>query len=67
MVVVGISLQHQGQRQNIEVPQALPVSLAPAASSFLHLGFGTVGLILCLQAGVDYWKISETTASQTFS
>lgn len=67
MVVVDISLQHQEQKQNIEVPQALPVCLAPAASSFLLLDFGIIGLILCLQAEVDYWKISETTASQTFN
>lgn len=67
MVVVDISLQHLEQKQNIEVLQALPVYLAPAASSFLLLGFGIIGLILCLLAEVDYWKISETTASQTFN
>lgn len=67
MVVVDISLQHLEQKQNIEVLQALPVYLAPAASSFLLLGFGIIGLILCLLAAVDYWKISETTASRTFN
>lgn len=67
MVVVDISLQHLEQKQNTGVLQALPVCLAPAASSFLLLGFGIIGLILCLPAEVDYWKISETTASQTFN
>lgn len=67
MVVVDISLQHLEQKQSIEVLQALPVCSAPAASSFLLLGFGIIGLILCLLAEVDYWKISETTASQTFN
>lgn len=67
MVVVDISLQHLEQKQNIEVLQALLVCLAPAASSFLPLGFGIIGLILCLPAEADYWKISEITASQTFN
>lgn len=67
MVVVAISLQHLEQKQNTEVLQALPVSSAPAASSSLLLGFDITGLTLCLRAAVDYLKISETTASQTFS
>lgn len=67
MVVVAISLQHREQKRSTEVLQALPVCLAPAASSFLLPGFGTIGPILCLPAAVGYWKISETTASQTFS
>lgn len=67
MVVVDISLQHLEQKQNIEVLQALLVCSAPAASSFLLLGFGIIGLILCLPAEADYWKISEITASQTFN
>lgn len=67
MVVVAISLQHLERKQNIGVLQALPVCLAPAASSFLLPGFGITGLILCLLAEVDYWRISETTASQTFN
>lgn len=67
MVVVGIFLQRLEQKQNTEVLQALPASLAPAASSFLLLGFGIIGLTLCLLAEVDYWKISETTVSQTFN
>lgn len=65
MVVVAISLQPPEQKQSIEVLLALPVCSAPAASSFLLRGFGITGLILCLQAAVDYWKISEITASQT--
>lgn len=67
MVVVDISLQHLEQKQNTEVLQALPVCSAPAASSFLLLDFGIIGLILCLLAEVDYWKISGTTVSQTFN
>ena len=54
MVVVDISLQHLEQKQNTEVLQALPVYLAPAASSFLLPGFGIIGQILCLLAEVDY-------------
>lgn len=67
MVVVGISLQHLEQKQNTEVPQALPVYLAPAASSFLLLGSAIIDLISCPPAAVGYWKISGTTASPTFS
>lgn len=67
MVVVAISLQHLEQKQNTAVLQALAASSAPAASSSLLLGFDTTGLTSCLRAAVDYLKISETTASQTFS
>lgn len=67
MVVVDISLQHLGQKQNTEVLQALLVSSAPAASCFLLLGSGITGLTSCLRVAADCWKISGTTASLTFN